>query len=377
MNKMKRMLLFTTLTITGVLTGCAGGAPVLQQTAYAQNNGALTQTVTAAGKASDAAITPGSEIMKLEDGFSAVSYDGNYWFDDFLAQGGATNDAGVIDFLTRHMMAGESRPSLRTGGFGCSTLAVKSPAGEALFGRNFDWQPCEAMVVRSRPEGAYASVSTVNMDFIRSGYGAGLSQLPDEVRILIALYAPLDGMNEKGLAVSVNMIQDYDAICQDTGKPNLTTTTAIRLFLDRAANVEEALALLGQYDMHSSMGMMVHFALADRSGRSVVVEYIDDEMVVTDTPAVTNFYLAEGRKQGIGTAQSHTRYERLMKRLAEDEAMDMDQVRDALDSVSKDNFGEFESTEWSIVFNLNNGEACYYHRENYGNSYVFSVNEEA
>ena len=63
--------------------------------------------------------------------------------------------------------------------------------------------------------------------------------------------------------------------------------------------------------------MMVHFALADRSGRSVVVEYIDDEMVVTDTPAVTNFYLAEGRKQGIGTAQSHTRYERLMKRLAE------------------------------------------------------------
>ena len=45
--------------------------------------------------------------------------------------------------------------------------------------------------------------------------------------------------------------------------------------------------------------MMVHFALADRSGRSVVVEYIDDEMVVTDTPAVTNFYLAEGRKQGL------------------------------------------------------------------------------
>ena len=66
-----------------------------------------------------------------------------------------------------------------------------------------------------------------------------------------------------------------------------------------------------------------------------------------------------------------------MNRMAEDEAMDMDQVRDALDSVSKDNFGEFESTEWSIVFNLNNGEACYYHRENYGNSYVFSVNEEA
>ena len=184
-------------------------------------------------------------------------------------------------------------------------------------------------------------------------------------------------MNEEGLAVSVNMIQDSDVISQDTGKPDLTTTTAIRLLLNQAADVEEALALLGQYDMHSSMGMMVHFALADRSGRSVVVEYVDNEMVVTDTPVVTNFYLADDKKQGIGTAQSHTRYEILMKRLEEDEAMDMEQVRDALDSVSKDNFGEFESTEWSIVFNLNNGEACYYHRENYGNSYVFSVNEEA
>ena len=55
----------------------------------------------------------------------------------------------------------------------------------------------------------------------------------------------------------------------------------------------------------------------------------------------------------------------------------MDGVRDALDSVSKDNFGEFESTEWSIVFNLEQGEARYYHRENYENSYLFRVNEQA
>ncbi|MFR6332813.1 MAG: carcinine hydrolase/isopenicillin-N N-acyltransferase family protein, partial [Eisenbergiella sp.] len=190
-------------------------------------------------------------------------------------------------------------------------------------------------------------------------------------------YAPLDGMNEKGLAVSVNMIQDSDVINQDTGKPDVTTTTAIRLLLDRAADVEEALTLLRQYDMHSSMGMMVHFALADKSGRSVAVEYIGNEMVVTETPVVTNFYLAPGEKQGIGTSQSHTRYEILMKRLNEGGAASMDGVRDALDSVSKDNFGEFESTEWSIVFNLEQGEARYYHRENYENSYLFRVNEQA
>ncbi len=80
---------------------------------------------------------------------------------------------------------------------------------------------------------------------------------------------------------------------------------------------------------------------------------------------VTNFYLAEGEKHGIGTKQSHERYEILMGLLDESERMDRPGARDALDRVIKDNFGEFESTEWSIVFN----QAAYYHRENYGKGY--------
>ena len=131
----------------------------------------------------------------------------------------------------------------------------------------------------------------------------------DEVKTLAALYAPLDGMNEAGLAVSVNMIRDSAAIGQNTDKPDITTTTAIRLLLDQAGNVEEALELLGQYDLHGSMGMMIHFAIADSTGRSVAVEYVDNEMIVTETPVLTNFYLAEGEKQGIGTQQSHERYD--------------------------------------------------------------------
>ena len=113
--------------------------------------------------------------------------------------------------------------------------------------------------------------------------------------------------------------------------------------------------------------------LLTNSGRSVVVEYIGNEMVVTDTPVVTNFYLAEGEKHGIGTEQSHERYEILMSLLDKTERMDMAGVRDALDRVSKDNFGEFESTEWSIVFNQADGKAVCYHRENYGKGYAFTI----
>ena len=179
-------------------------------------------------------------------------------------------------------------------------------------------------------------------------------------------------MNEEGLAVSVNMIQDSDTIEQNTDRPDITTTTAVRLILNQAATVAEALELSEQYDMHASRGMMVHCAIADRSGRSVVVEYVDNEMIVTETPIVTNFYLAEGEKQGIGTAQSHERFEILENLLEEKEIFTQEDVRDALSSASKKNFGEFESTEWSVVYNQESGQAQYYHRENYGDVYTFS-----
>lgn len=318
-------------------------------------------------------IKPDAQEIQLEDGFSTVRYEGDYGFDRFIKQGGASSDIEVIKFLSRYLLSGADNLSFKTNSFGCSTLSVKSPEGDALFGRNFDWQACNALVVSSKPSNGYASISTVNMDFISSGYGTLLDKLPDQVRAMIALYAPLDGMNEKGLCAAVLMIEDSDTINQNTEKPDITTTTAIRLLLDKAANVDEAISLLKQYDMHASMGMMVHFALADTEGHSVVVEYVGNKMIVTETPVVTNFYLASGEKNGIGTAQSHTRYDILMKQINKTKTMSMEEVRNAMDSVSKDNFGEFESTEWSIVYNQSSGEVSYYHRENYKKVYTFYI----
>ena len=318
-------------------------------------------------------ITPTSEIVSLEDGFSVVQYAGDYKLDQFLEQGGAASEADVMKFLTKYLFSGKSVWEFFGNMFGCSTLSVQEAGGNYLFGRNFDWNTCNALVVSVKPEEGYASISTVNMDFIQAAAGMEPERLPDEMKTMAALYAPLDGMNEKGLCVSVNMIEDSASISQDTDKKDITTTTAVRLLLDRAADVDEALELLKEYDLHASMGMMVHFALADAKGNAVVVEYVDNEMVVTDTPVVTNFYLAEGEKHGIGTEQSHTRYEILTKLLKEKQTMDGQDVRDALDSVSKDNFDDPSSTEWSIVFYQGNGEVWYYHRENYEKAYKFKI----
>lgn len=317
-------------------------------------------------------IEPGKEITELEKGLSVVRYEGDDGFGGFLEQGGAASDKEVVEFLSSRLTS--SIPELLFGGnpFGCSTLSVKNTEGGNLFGRNFDWDACNALIISSKPDAGYASVSTVNLDFIQAG-GLDISKLPDTAQAIIGLYAPLDGMNEKGLAVSVNMIEDSDTIEQDTEKPDITTTTAIRLLLNQAANVDEALHLLSQYDFHASMGMMIHLALSDAEGNSVAVEYVNNEMAVTETPVVTNYYLSEGEKYGIGTSQSYTRYDILSNALEEQDTMTETDVRDALDSVSKDNFGEFESTEWSIVMNQETKKLTYYHRENYGQGYTIWV----
>lgn len=318
-------------------------------------------------------IEPTVKITELESGLSTVRYDEDYGFDQFISQGGVSSDEDLVSFISDQILSGKVSLVANQNVFGCSTLAVKGK-DEYMFGRNFDWQESDAMIVLSNTSNTYASISTVNMDFISSGTPIDINTLPTQVRTAVALYAPLDGMNEKGLCISVNMIQDNASIDQNTEKPDLTTTTAIRLLLNKAADVDKAISILEQYDLHASMNMMVHFAISDASGKSVVVEYINDQMIVTETPVVTNFYLSEGEKYGIGTTQSHERYQILMDEIQNSSIQSMNDVKNALDSVSKDNFGEFESTEWSIIFNQSSGEVRYYHRENYQKSYVFHIN---
>ncbi|MDO5294076.1 MAG: C45 family peptidase [bacterium] len=314
------------------------------------------------------------KIVSLEEGLLAVRYDGDYRFDEFLRQGGASSDKELIRFLTRQLKMDTSDLQIETKGFGCSTIAVPGSEGEMFFGRNFDWYPCNALIVEAHPRTDYASISTVNMDFIHVGTRLKSLFMSDDMVSRTALFLPLDGMNEIGLCVSVNMIQDQTTIQQHSGKPDITTTTAVRLLLDKAANVEEAVDLLSRYDLHASLNFMIHFAISDAEGNSVAVEYVNNEMIVTDTPVLTNFYL-EKAKYGIGTSQSMHRYRLLMDVLSSKQTMTACQVRDTLNSVSKHNYHDGETTEWSIVFDKTAKTATYYHKEKYQKGFKLSLDD--
>ncbi|MGM9615123.1 MAG: carcinine hydrolase/isopenicillin-N N-acyltransferase family protein [Oscillospiraceae bacterium] len=325
-------------------------------------------------------IQAANSIEKLEDGLYAMEYKGDYGFDAFLAQGGAASDGEVADYLVTFLSHGfyKVESDVQTGEFGCSTICTQDEHGTVFFGRNYDWEGCRAMIVHTIPENGYESVSTCCLDFL--GFGEDYSpdgSMMDRMLTLAAIYVPLDGMNEMGLMVADLMAGDDEQTHQQTGKCDVTTTTAIRLLLDQAATVDEAIELLSQYDMNSSIGSAHHLSMADTSGKSVVVEYVDGEMLVTETKVVTNHYLADGEKQGVGSEQSHLRFDTLSAHTGPADALD---VRDLLESVAQKNYpqteGSYEKTMWSIVYCPEGRCADFYFAENYEHSYGLLLQEK-
>ncbi len=318
-------------------------------------------------------ITAANTIEKLEDNLYSMEYKGDYGFDDFLAQGGADSDGALADYLISFLSRGfyKIETDVQTGEFGCSAICTQDEHGVIFFGRNYDWEECQTMIVHTQPKDGYESISTCCLDFL--GFGedyAPDSSMADRMMSLAAIYVPLDGMNAKGLVVADLMAGDNEETHQRTDKPDLTTTTAIRLLLDRAADVDEAVALLQQYDMNSSIGSAHHLSLADASGKSVVVEYVDGEMLVTETKVVTNHYLSDCEKQGVGSEQSHIRFDTLCAYTGPAGEME---VRDLLESVAQKNYPQSEDhcekTMWSIVYCPEGRCADFYFAENYEHDY--------
>ncbi len=177
--------------------------------------------------------------------------------------------------------------------FACSCFAALDARGNRAFGRNFDWDRHPILVLLAAPEGAYASISLVDLHYL--GYGPGKSPLDDPAALADAPRLPFDGMNEKGLAVGMMAVPSADGGA-DPAKPTVGELGLIRLALDRAATVDEAIAVMGSYNVDFS-DVPLHYMVADASGASAVVEYPAGKPVVlrgTATwQAATNFVMSE------------------------------------------------------------------------------------
>lgn len=314
---------------------------------------------------------------KIDDGLYYMEYKGDDGFDKVIEQGGFETADQTVNYIIEFLSKGHNKTKVKTQktDFGCSALTVKTPEGGVLMGRNFDFPSALGVVLHTIPDRGYETITTFNVNF----YGFGEDYKPEgftnQYLALAGLFVALDGINEKGLAIADLMAGDTIQTHQRTSKPDLTTTAAISYLLKNAANVEEALNLLRGIDMHSDIGSAHHYAMADASGRHVVVEYVNNQMVVVESPAVANHYLCEA-KLNVGLVEGDDRYARLCERYEQTGGvMNEQQLTETIEAVSQPERKGFLGTAWTMVMDLKNPSVTYYSRRHFNKPLHFELGQ--
>ena len=315
-------------------------------------------------------------VKKLDEGLYYMEYKGDDGFDELIARGGGRTSGELADYVMTFLSKGYYRPSITPAPaqYGCSALTARTPENGVLMGRNFDFSSATGLIMHTVPKRGYETLTTFNVEFLGFGDDWVPEGFVNQYLALSGLFFALDGINEKGLAVADLMAGDDAVTHQETGKPALTTTSAISYLLKNAATVDEALDLLRGIDMHSDIGSAHHYAIADATGKSVVVEYVDNEIVVVDSPAVTNHYLCE-QKLNVGLYEGDRRYDFLRQQLAEAGGqMDLRQLTTAIASVSQPPAqGDWLGTAWTMVMNLTDRTVTYYSRRHFDKPQRFEL----
>ena len=334
-----------------------------------------------------------------------INFSGDYSFDEFLSQGGASNDAELISFITRSITKGIIPMHIKTSSIACSAFTADTQSGDRVFGRNYDFSATNTAIVYTDPgEGRHASYSTIDLSFLGLDADKDVETIGQKFLTLAAPYVPLDGINDAGVACGIFMSYQGEGkgtpTDTQTDKPDITSTTLLRLILDYADSVEDAVALAQQYDLHDSASSCFHYMVADSTGRSAILEWVGTDadhdadgaqrqlnVLWNDTDAlsdsadwqvVTNFIKTPGYYDDT-TAEMKglDRYEHLAAALRETDGIvaDKDAAMDLLASVGRRTWNNDDSnsnTVHSVVYDLTDKSVLWVGNEHYGEeAYTF------
>lgn len=334
-----------------------------------------------------------------------INFSGDYFFDEFLSQGGASNDAELISFITRSITKGIIPMHIKTSSIACSAFTADTQSGDRVFGRNYDFSATNTAIVYTDPgEGRHASYSTIDLSFLGLDADKDVETIGQKFLTLAAPYVPLDGINDAGVACGIFMSYQGEGkgtpTDTQTDRPDITSTTLLRLILDYADSVEDAVALAQQYDLHDSASSCFHYMVADSTGRSAILEWVGTDadhdvdgaqrqlnVLWNDTDAlsdsadwqvVTNFIKTPGYYDGTSAEMKGLdRYEHLAAALRETDGIvaDRDAAMDLLASVGRRTWNNDDSnsnTVHSVVYDLTDKSVLWVGNEHYGEeAYTF------
>ena len=191
------------------------------------------------------------------DGYDLYAIDIAYDYDlDRIIAAGVRDDQAYIDAVVAQVLPGVPT-HVQAPQFACSAFVAVDAEGRVRTGRNYDFKDdTSALLVRNHPRDGYASIGFAALNNL--GDNTPLDSVAGRAAALMGPFAQLDGVNECGVSVAV-LTLDSKPCDQDTQRPVINTSLAIRLVLDRAATTQEAVDLLSAYDMHAMAGRDYHF----------------------------------------------------------------------------------------------------------------------
>jgi hypothetical protein len=255
----------------------------------------------------------------------------------------------------------------------CSLFASLGDGEKHLYGRNFDWRYSPGLLLFTDPPDGYASVSMVDIAYLLPASDVQmLIDLPLEARepLLEAPFWPFDGMNEHGLVVGMAAVPESE-MPHDANRGTIDSLGVIREMLDHARDVEEAIGILGSYNISWDGGPALHYLIADAAGRSALVEFHAGEMVLIASPGGKPWHVATNHLRSTIDEDAPSgcwRYDAIRRRLAAAEgSLAISEALDLLAEVAQEN------TQWSVVYVLSAGRVHVAMGQAYENEHVFSL----
>ncbi|MBQ8235150.1 MAG: linear amide C-N hydrolase [Clostridia bacterium] len=352
----------------------------------------------------------------LDGAVYTMKVKGDFYLDDFVAQGGVKSDAELIEFITAKITKGLIDMGISDPEIGCSSFTAKSESGDVLFGRNYDFSKTNTCIVFTEAnKGRHATISTVDLQFLGIDVDKNVGGLMDKITCLAATYAPLDGINDAGVSCGIYMTyqggEETIATNQNTDKPDFTSTTLLRLILDYADNVEEAVEIASSYDLHDSAKTSYHYMVADASGKSAILEWVagtdatdndgskrelkvvynDQDAYIgemegsTEYQVITNFVIQPGYydESPAENKKGYDRYEAIYAELNKTGGVVKDEqaAMDILSVVGRRSWKNDDGngcTVHSVVYNLTDKTMMWIPNENYDDPtavYTFSIED--
>ena len=401
-QKARTLLLLCSMVFFPVWTACSDDDPDPTPTPTPTENKA--QMVTDADKL--AMIYSLVDLEGNKGRIYEMTYDVDYKLDEAL-NAGIDGTSTLTAFVATRLLdvLPTSKGMNLTYDAGCSVFACPDKTtGHQLMGRNFDFNHLDAttkerimipvIAVHTAPAGGKKSVSFVDGQFV--GYKSGFyTDGKSDLSMLMALpYLMLDGINEDGFAISVLKLDGKPTCQQAEGKKTIFTTVAMRMLLDRAGTVKEAIEMLKQYNMSMDKDPKAsyHFFMADATGDYAIVEYTNpdlslnpDKMEVltgNDTlRCVTNFYVSPtmaNTDHGFNkSSHGMERYKILRKNLSQYAYnLNATQGMDLLTQVAQGPEESFLSTgftQWSEIYNLNKKKVTMSILREFGKTFEFGM----